>query len=191
MWTIYLMNNQYIEITNKGALCAFQSELAMRRIALFWIRNSFSRTTDEEIVQIILQYSKFGLTSVKYKLLNKLTGNLFFIRLRIPICLLTLLHTSDIWSSQVSFSLIITTTNLVCLTLSNWVLSLHILISTFSRLVANNIKLHFCVLTDNLFNLNHILISNNALFARTGKLLASLSCRNTYHLQTVAVQRQS
>ena len=133
-WTVSTLKSR-----NKKVLCAFQSELAMRRIALFWIQNSFSITTDEEIAQIILQYSKYGLTSRKYKLLNKLTGILFLIRLRIPIWSLTLLHVSDTQSSRVSFSLIITTRNLVC-SLSNWVLSMHILISTFSRLVADNIK---------------------------------------------------
>jgi len=84
------------------------------------MRNSLTRAIDEENAQITLQYSKYGLMSVKYKFLNNVAGILFLIRLRIPIFLLTLLHKREIWSSQVNFSLIITPRNLVCRALSNW-----------------------------------------------------------------------
>jgi len=52
------------------------------------MQNSLTRAIDEEIAQITLQYSKYGLMSVKYMFLNNETGILFLIRLRIPIFLI-------------------------------------------------------------------------------------------------------
>jgi len=87
------------------------------------MRKCLTRAIDEEIAQITLQYSKYGLMSVKYKFLNNETGILFLIRLRIPIFLLTLLHKRK-RSSRVNFPLIITPRNLVYRTLSNGLLSM-------------------------------------------------------------------
>jgi len=106
------------------------------------MRNSLTRAIDE-IAQITLQYSKYGLMSVKYKFLNNVTGILFLIRLKIPILLLTLLHKREIWSSQVNFSLIKTPRNLFCRTLCNGLLSMLTLKSAVIGLVVISIKLHF------------------------------------------------
>jgi len=104
------------------------------------MRNSLTIAIGEEIAQITLLYTKYGLVSVKYKFLNNVTGVLFLIRLRIQIFLMTLLHKREIWSSQVNFSLIITPRNLVCRTLSNWLLSMLTLKSAVIGLVVNSIK---------------------------------------------------
>jgi len=117
--------------------------------------------------------------SVKYKFLNNETGILFLIRLRIPIFLLTLLHKREIWLSQVNFSLIITPRNLVCRTLSNGLWSMLTLKSAVIGLVVNSIKLHILTLTEILFRLNQLFISESVLFAQTDSLYISVSYRNT------------
>jgi len=56
---------------------------------------------------------------------------------------LTSLHISEIWSSQVNFTLTITPRNLVCLTHSNLMMSVLILTQDLCGLVMNSIQLHF------------------------------------------------
>jgi len=117
--------------------------------------------------------------SVKYKFLNNETRYLFLTRLRIPIILLTLLHKREVWSYQVNFSLIITPRNLVYRTLSNGLLLMLTLKSYVIGLVVNSMKLHFLTLTESLFSLNQLFISESALFARTDSWYISVSYRNT------------